>query len=82
MAGVDGTAVAQALVVTRQRDGSIVRDVKPASLGPGSNHLCAPIPVDFLDLKTLTIRGAIEYTMPHGLWTLWWEIPPVRVPSG
>jgi hypothetical protein len=25
---------------------------------------------------TLTTGGAIENTMPHGLWTVWWEIPP------
>jgi hypothetical protein len=56
---VDGTAVAQTLIVTRQRDGSIVRDLKGSALGPGSTDLCAPIPVDFTDLQTLTIRGAI-----------------------
>ncbi|MBX3543564.1 hypothetical protein [Chelatococcus sp.] len=78
---VDGTAVEQTVVVTRERDGNIVRNARAASLGPGSNQLCAPIPIDLINLPALTIRGQIAYTMPHGLWTIWQEIPTVKVPQ-
>lgn len=77
---VDGTMVAQQLVVTRERDGNVVRNIRAATIGPGANRLCAPIPTDLAGLSTLTIRGQIAYTMPHGLWTIWQDIPAVKVP--
>jgi hypothetical protein len=39
---VDGTAVAQALVVTRQLDGSIVRDVSVVKLNTVGRVIVAP----------------------------------------
>jgi hypothetical protein len=77
---VDGTAVEYPAVVQRQRDGEVLRDVRPAALGKGTNDLCAVIPNELDKLRTLTIRGQINYRMPHGLWTVWQELPVVRVP--
>lgn len=77
---VDGTAVEQTVVVTRKRDGNVIRDIRAASIGPGSNQLCAVIPVDLQGITGLVLRGQAEYTLEHGRWTQWQEIPIVRVP--
>ena len=29
----------------------------------------------------LTLLGQMNYRMPHGLWTIWQELPDVRVPQ-
>ena len=77
---VDGTAVEYPAITRRQRDQEIVRDIRPAALGPGSNDLCVIIPAELDHLKTLTIKGQINYRMPHGLWTIWQDMPEVKVP--
>lgn len=78
---VDGTAVEFPAVTIRQRDGEVVRSpATAAALGPGSNDLCTKIPQDIDGLKGIVIRGQINYRMPHGLWTVWQELPVVRVP--
>ena len=78
---VEGTAVEFPAITERQRDGEVLRNPTTSSLGPGRNDLCAVIPADLDRIKTgLLIRGQINYRMPHGLWTLWQELPGVRVP--
>jgi hypothetical protein len=77
---VDGTSVEFPAVTERERDGQVLRDPKASSLGPGQNDLCAPIPTHLDRIPGLTIRGQINYRMPHGLWTIWQELPVVRVP--
>jgi len=77
---VEGTSIAFPAITERERDGSIVRDTKPAPLGPGQNDLCARIPADLDKTTGLTIRGQINYSVPHGLWSIWQELPVVKVP--
>jgi hypothetical protein len=65
---VEWWSMAQRLLeraVMRLRDESIVRGVKVVSRAR-LNVLRAPIPVDFTDLKALTISGASEYIMLQG----------------
>jgi hypothetical protein len=78
--GVDGTTVVFPLITERERDGQVVRNVQPASLGLGHNDLCVVIPQDMDHVTGLTIRGQINYRVPHGLWTIWQELPVVHVP--
>ena len=78
---VDGTAIQQVVVVTRERDGSVLRGIKASSLGPASNRFCTLIPVDLQGTPGLLLRGQIEYALQHDLWTIWQEIPIVRVPA-
>ena len=77
---VEGTAVEFPAVTQRQRDGEVLRNPRASSLGPGRNDLCVVIPSDLDTVPGLTIRGHINYRMPHGLWTIWQELPVVRVP--
>ena len=77
---VDGTAVEFPAIAERQRDGQILRNPQASALGPGRNDLCVVIPSDLDRVPGLIIRGQINYRMPHGLWTIWQELPIVRVP--
>lgn len=77
---VEGTAVEFPAVTQRQRDGRILSHPQASTLGPGRNDLCVNIPADIDGASGLTIRGHINYRMPHGLWTIWQELPVVRVP--
>lgn len=77
---VEGTAVEFPAITERQRDGKILRDPQASALGPGRNDLCVSIPRELDKVTGLTIRGQINYRMPHGLWTIWQELPVVRVP--
>jgi len=77
---VEGTAVEYPAITQRQRDREVIRDIRPASIGPGSNDLCVKIPAELDSVKQLTIKGQINYRMPHGLWTVWQELPEVKVP--
>lgn len=77
---VDGTSVEFPAVTERERDGQVLRDPQASSLGAGQNDLCAPIPSHLDRIPGLTIKGQINYRMPHGLWTIWQELPVVRVP--
>ena len=77
---VEGTAVEFPAITERQRDGQVLRYPQTGALGPGRNDLCVKIPADLEGVSGLTIRGLINYRMPHGLWTLWQELPVVKVP--
>jgi hypothetical protein len=77
---IDGTAVEIPAVTERERDRTVVRNPQTHTLGPGRNDLCVSIPDTFDRVNGLTIRGHINYRMPHGLWTIWQELPVVRVP--
>lgn len=77
---IDGTAVEFPAITERQRDGQVLRNPQASQIGPGKNDLCVVIPADLDKVQGLTIRGQINYRMPHGLWTLWQELPVVRVP--
>ncbi len=77
---VDGTAVEFPAIAERQRDGQILRNPQASALGPGRNDFCVVIPSDLDRVPGLIIRGQINYRMPHGLWTIWQELPVVRVP--
>lgn len=77
---VEGTAVEFPAITERQRDGQVLRNPQASSLGPGRNDLCVTIPKELDKVPGLTIRGQINYRMPHGLWTIWLELPVVRVP--
>lgn len=77
---VDGTAVEFPAITERQRDGTVLRSPQTSSLGPGRNDLCVVIAKEIDRVHGLTIRGQINYRMSHGLWTIWQELPAVRVP--
>lgn len=77
---VDGAAVEFPAITERQRDGQVLRNPQASQLGPGKNDLCVIIPRDLDRVPGLIIRGQINYRMPHGLWTIWQELPIVRVP--
>jgi len=77
---VDGTAVEFPAITERQRDGAVLRTPQASALGPGRNDLCVIIPRELDRVPGLVIRGQINYRMPHGLWTIWQELPVVRVP--
>ena len=77
---VEGTTVEFPTIVERQRDGQVIRDPQSAHLGKGENNLCAMIPADLDKVTGLTIRGQISYRKPHGLWTVWQELPVIRIP--
>jgi hypothetical protein len=77
---VEGTAAEFPTIAERQRDGETLRYPQTAGLGPGRNDLCVNIPADLDKVKGLVIRGQINYRMPHGLWTIWQDLPAVRVP--
>ncbi|MEN5084243.1 hypothetical protein ABE438_17320 [Bosea sp. TWI1241] len=77
---VEGTAVEFPAITERQRDGAVLRNPQASALGPGRNELCVVIPVDLDRVPGLIIRGQINYRMPHGLWTIWQELPQIRVP--
>lgn len=77
---VEGTAVEFAAITERQRDGSLIRNPQPTPLGPGRNDLCVVIPAELDHVSGMTIRGQINYRVPHGLWTIWQDLPVVRVP--
>lgn len=77
---VEGTAVEFPAITERQRDGGVLRYPQTGALGPGRNDLCVKIPADLDNVAGLTIRGQINYRMPHGLWTLWQELPVIRIP--
>lgn len=77
---VNGTVVEFPAVTRRERDGSVIRDPQPAALGPGQNDLCTTIPATIDKERDLTVRGVIGYRVPHGLWTIWQDLPPVVVP--
>jgi hypothetical protein len=77
---VEGTAVEFPAITERQRDGAVLRYPQASSIGPGRNDLCVVIPIDLDRVAGLVIRGQINYRMPHGLWTIWQELPSVRVP--
>jgi hypothetical protein len=77
---VDGTAVEYPAVVSRKRDGEVIRDIRTATLGPGSNELCAKIPLELMNVPNLTIRGSANYALRHGLWTIWQELPVIPIP--
>jgi hypothetical protein len=77
---VDGTAVEFPAITERQRDGQVLRSPQASQVGPGCNDLCVVIPKDLDRVVGLTIKGQINYRMPHALWTIWQELPVVRVP--
>ena len=77
---IDGTSVEFPAIAKRQRDGQILRSPQASALGPGRSDLCVVIPADLDRVPGLIIRGQINYRMPHGLWTIWQELPVVRVP--
>jgi hypothetical protein len=77
---IDGTAVEFPAITERQRDGQVLRNPQASQIGPGKNDLCVVIPKDLDRVNGLTIKGQINYRMPHGLWTIWQELPVVRVP--
>lgn len=77
---VEGTAVEFPAITERQRDGQVLRNPQASALGPGKNDLCVMIPADIDRIPGLTIRGQINYRMPHGLWTIWQELPVIRIP--
>lgn len=77
---IEGTAVEFPAITERQRDGQVLRNPQASALGPGKNDLCVVIPSDLDRVPGLTIRGQINYRMPHSLWTIWQELPVVRVP--
>lgn len=77
---IDGTAVEFPAITERQRDGLVLRNPQASQIGPGKNDLCVVIPKDIDRVAGLTIRGQINYRMPHGFWTIWQELPIVRVP--
>lgn len=77
---IDGTSVEFPAITERQRDGQVLRYPQTGALGPGRNDLCVVIPADIDRVEGLTIRGQINYRMPHGLWTIWQELPVVKVP--
>ncbi len=77
---VDGTAVEFPAITERRRDGQVLRNPQASSIGPGRNDLCVSIPQDIDRVPGLTIRGQINYRMPHGLWTIWQELPVIRIP--
>lgn len=68
------------VVVSRRRDGEVIRDIQTATLGPGSNELCAKIPLELSNVPDLTIRGSANYALRHGLWIIWQELPAIPVP--
>ena len=77
---VDGTAVEFPAITERQRDGRVLRNPQASQLGPGKNDLCVIIPRDLDRVPGLIIKGQINYRMPHGLWTIWQDLPVIRVP--
>jgi hypothetical protein len=77
---IEGTTVELPAITERQRDGELIRSPVTSVLGPGRTDLCVVIPKDLDRVAGLTIRGQINYRMPHGLWTIWQELPVVRVP--
>lgn len=77
---VEGTTVEFPVITERQRDSQIIRNVQPTALGAGRNDLCVVIPKELDRVTGLTIRGQINYRVPHGLWTIWQELPVVHVP--
>lgn len=77
---VEGTAIEFPAITERQRDGEVLRNPQASPLGPGQNDLCVKIPADLDRVSGLTIRGQINYRMPHGLWTTWQDLPVVRIP--
>jgi hypothetical protein len=77
---VDGTAVEYPAVVSRRRDGEVIKDIRTASLGPGTNELCAKIPAELDGVTDLVIRGQVNYAVPHGFWTIWQDLPVIPVP--
>lgn len=77
---IEGTSVEIPAVTERERDRSVLRNPQAHSLGPGRNDLCVIIPPYFDTVQGLTIRGHISYRTSHGLWTVWQELPTVRVP--
>lgn len=77
---VEGTNVEFPTIAERQRDGEIVRNPRAAAMGPGRNDLCVSVPSDLDKVSGLTIRGQVAYRMPHGLWSVWQELPVIRIP--
>lgn len=77
---VSGSAVFYQGVTRRERDKSIVGNPSLAALGPGQNDFCTIIPAFIDNAPGLVIRGVINYQVPHRLWTIWQDLPPVRVP--
>lgn len=77
---VDGTAAEFPVIAVRQPDGEILSYPRTAALGPGKTDLCVSIPPTLDKANGVVIRGQINYRMPHGLWTIWQELPTVRVP--
>jgi hypothetical protein len=77
---VEGTNVEFPTIAERQRDGQILRNPQAAAIGAGRNDLCVTIPADLDKVSGLTIRGQVAYRMPHGLWTVWQELPVIRIP--
>jgi hypothetical protein len=75
------TAVKYPVVVARRRDGEIIKDIRTATLGPGSNELCAKIPAELDTVRDLVIRGQVNYAVPHGFWTIWQDLPLISVPQ-
>jgi len=77
---VNGSAVFYQGVTRRERDGTLVGSPVPAALGPGEDDFCTTIPASIDNAPGLVIRGFINYEVPHRLWTIWQDLPPVRVP--
>lgn len=77
---VEGTNVEFPTIAERQRDGHVIRNPQAAAVGAGRNDLCVTIPADLDKVSGLTIRGQVSYRMPHGLWTVWQELPVIRIP--
>ncbi len=76
---VDGTNVMIPVVVQRQRDLDVLRNVRAAPTGPGQNDFCAIIPAEFDKLSGLSLHGQMSYKSQFG-WQLWQDMPAVHVP--
>lgn len=78
---VGGSAVIYQGVTRRERDRTLVGTPITASLGPGSDDFCTAIPSIIDNEPGIVVHGIINYRVPHGLWTVWQDLPPVRVPE-
>jgi hypothetical protein len=77
---VDGTTAAYPVVAERRQDGTTLTSLRPSPIGPGRTELCVAIPAEVDDIADLRIKGAIAYKPPHGMWTIWQDLPEVEVP--
>jgi hypothetical protein len=75
-----GRAVRSAVPV-RLPDGKALDRVEVRPPGAGAVDLCTEVPGDLATIPGLVILGSAEYETNHHLWTIWQDLPPVRVPD-